>query len=141
MGQSTDGIIAFGFDLGEDLSEHGDLDQIDEEFEGDEDAFFEAALGIPAYGEPGRPSYAEIEELKKALPVQIIRHCSGDYPMYFLALPGTKKEASRGTPEAFDVTELSVSTTAVTAFMKWCEDHGIEVPEEGPRWHLFSYWG
>ncbi|UVD36529.1 hypothetical protein RCXUPER_111 [Rhodobacter phage RcXuper] len=140
MGTSTDAILAYGFDLGEDLSEHGDLARIDEEFDGDEDAFFEAELGIPAYGEPGRPSYDEIEKLKATLPVTLIRHCSGDYPMYFLALPGTKREASRGAPEAIEINSLRVSTDAVTALMKWCEDHGIEVPEEGPHWHIFSYW-
>lgn len=136
MGQSTDALIAFGFDLGEDLEAFEHL----EGFEDDPDDFIEKAMGIPEYGDPTRPSYDEVEKLRQAYPVELIRHCSCDYPMYFLAVTGTKKLASRGSPVVIDTLNMAVPLDRFNAFMAWCVEHGIDVPEGDPRWYLFSDW-
>lgn len=139
MGQSTDALIAFGFDLGEDIEDFDVFTSDDEDLGIDE--IFDAHIGVVPYKEPGWVSHDEDEKIRAAAPAELIRHCSGDYPMYFLAVPGTKKLARRGYPEAIDPGHMEVPAEKVSAFLEWCTKHGIEVPEEGPHWHLFSDWG
>ncbi len=85
--------------------------------------------------------YKEKREFENAypLPVEVVNYCSGDYPMYILAVPSTVKNASRGSPETFDPKELTVTDAERDALLKFCADHGI-IHEE-PAWMLTSYWG
>lgn len=139
MGQSTDGILVFGFDLGvEDespdfLGEFDDLTDLlsDEagltEWRND---FTDAQSS--AYFKTRR-------ELEAACPVDIVLHCSGDYPMYILAIRGYEYSASRGSPEIIEMDKLIVDDAKIQAAKEWCEAHGIEWQE--PKWVLASYWG
>lgn len=139
MGQSTDAILAYGFDLGEDLSEHGDLARIEDEFDGDDGDFFASLVGIHPYGHPDRQSLEERQRLLKTLPVELIRHCSGDYPMWFLAIPGTKQEANRGSPTRVLPQGMIISEYDNRRFLQWCREHRIDV--DGTGWYIMSDWG
>jgi hypothetical protein len=114
------------------------FEQIGKEFD-DQEELFEHLLGIPPYGDPKRPDHAERARLISTLPVELIHHCSGDYPMYFLAVRGTKQEARRGSPTQVFPQGMFISGYAHRRFLQWCEEHGITVT--GAGWHIMSYWG
>ena len=161
MGTSTDGILVYGYDLGypedwkiENLTEDGTLNLpwYDEESEDAVD-FGEAVLtrllaeltGFTETWEDaveagttdshfGRKGAAE-----KQLKVDIVAHCSDDYPMFLLA--SRKVSAARGYPEdvtdeiAADVTADREHLTAALAAL------GITPKQTEPRWILASLWG
>jgi hypothetical protein len=141
MGVSTDALMAFGFDLGEELPESftaylGD-DENGEGFEADEFLLRDYDAGIPEWTPDGPPDYwhKRSEALGK-LPVEIIAHCSGEYPMYFLAVRGTECQARRGYPS--EAVQRDIALREIGAMRAFCEKHGIEWQE--PRWHIFSMW-
>lgn len=116
--------------------------------EDDEDFDFDnwlADLLLPDLKEPQHGNYdtdwPEYWQLRSAavdaFPVELIIHCSLDYPMYFLAAKGTDTLASRGNPKAISLPE--VSPQAIAALKSFCDRHGVEWRE--PSWHLFSMWG
>jgi hypothetical protein len=71
---------------------------------------------------------------------ELITHCSGEYPMYILAISGTREEASRGYPEVITIDCSSVRLDWSAKLREFAEEHGIEV-SGNPSWKLFSYWG
>ena len=83
--------------------------------------------------------FAEKHEFAKTrpLPVELINYCSGDYPMYALAVPGTVVTALRGDPTEFEPAALMVDAEKLAALMRFCAAHGLEGE---PRWLLTSYW-
>jgi hypothetical protein len=143
MGTSTNATVAFGFDLGEELPEAWRDDTEDGGFEWDDVVAAEAGLvepngGVYTAGDPAWP--AHWDRVRKAVakfPLTLIHHCSGDCPMYFLAVTGTEQVARRGSPTALK--PLAVTNEQITALATFCKKHGIEF--QGPTWHLFSYWG
>lgn len=144
MGVSTDAILAFGFDLGDDedvsLAERFGADSEDFDF-GDWIAAQAGAVYPEGHSGIESPEYTAYWETRQAAieacPVEVITHCSYDYPMYFLAVRGTESRAWRGHPQA--VTTGEVAPEKVAAMREFCEKHGIEWKE--PRWHIFSLWG
>lgn len=74
------------------------------------------------------------------LPVELVNYCSGDYPMYAVAVPGTVRTATRGSPTSIDPASLVVADDGRAALLKFFADHGIEAPT-APAWLLTSYWG
>lgn len=138
MSQSTDGILVFGFDVGEE-NPVGNLftDEI-EEF----DDLIISESGLPHYDGNNTDDYREywskIKAVIDACPVDIISHCSGDYPMYIVAVRGTYHNASRGYPEALSADAFNVPQEKIDAAQKWCEDHGVEW--QAPSWLLASMW-
>lgn len=135
MGVSTDGIVAFGFDLGEELPASfrtylGSEDDDDEEYF-DWDAFVEHHLGLQNEEDPARKAGRE------GFSVDLVTHCSYDYPMYFLAVNGTEVSARRGYPKKLDLAD--VTAAKIQAMREFCEQMGIEWQE--PSWHLMSIWG
>lgn len=73
------------------------------------------------------------------LPVQVVMHCSYNFPMYILAVPSSVYEAARGHPEAIDLEKLFVTPDQEGRLVAFCNAHGIEVSQ--PRWWLASMWG
>lgn len=148
MGVSTDAILAFGFDLGEELPE-GLRNYKGEPDEDDEDGFEFCELIRHEAGIAGYPGEVETEEERKArwaacsaaeneYPVELIYHCSYDYPMYFLSVRGTQRTANRGYPTAVEMC-APVAQEKIDAMRAFCERYGIEWQE--PRWFIFSMWG
>lgn len=160
MGQSTNGILAYGYDLGgeEDwkiqgvgeYSELPDLDWFDPENEEGDD--FQSAAerrllaeiaGFTEEWSSGNEGYFERErEAKGRLGVEFGTYCSGEYPMFLLA---TKViTVRRGYIETIDMADLAVAPTregwddklrvALAAL-------GITPTQEQPKWLLCSYWG
>jgi hypothetical protein len=138
MGQSTDAILAYGFDLGsEDEPPEAIQRAMEETGVDDVDDWIERLAGVEPW-EPNRPDsyWAEKREKLAAFPIDIIRHCSGDYPMYFLAIRGTEVRANRGSPQKVS-TPADCGDWEVT-LQKFCAEHGIEYQD--PDWHIFSDW-
>ncbi len=100
MGTSTDGIICMGIFTGEEspfevCSRTGDLPDAD-------DFIYDAEGWWFAYkGYDGPDDYtAEKEWLEEnPMPFEMFNTCSGDYPMWIIAVPGTGITARRGYPE------------------------------------------
>jgi hypothetical protein len=142
MGQSTDGIVAFGFNLGEELpgawvDEEGDSGGFDfEEF-----VLAQAGVKYPdgefKRNDPRWDTYRKArEEALAACPAKLVTHCSCDYPMFFLAVNVTETSASRGSAEEFD--PKTPSADQIKALKTFCKQHGIEW--QTPKWHVFSLW-
>ena len=141
MGQSTNAIIAFGFDLGEELPDA--LAELLRIHERDTDKVLIAAsnIGLPDYNEVGHDIYcAAFDKAESELKIDLIEHCSAEYPMYFLAVRGSAKTANRGFPKALDDEDLDASKfhEGGDAMYKFCTKHGIEW--QAPQWHIFSMW-
>lgn len=136
MGVSTDALMAFGFDLGEELPESFIYDE-EEGFEADEFLLRDYGTGFPEWQPDGPSDYwKKREEALSKIPVDIITHCSGEYPMYFLAIRGTEHQARRGYPS--EAVQREIMSTEIDAMRAFCEKHAIEWQE--PRWHIFSMW-
>ena len=128
MGVSSDGIVVFGIDLGEEPPEFLD---------GDFDDYLDSISGLPQYGEPGH-SWDAINAHRKACPADVTIYCSYDYPMYILAVRDTEVRVSRGY--VIDVSDLPAPDEArLAAFKAWCVERGVENPE--PKWLLCSLYG
>lgn len=128
MGQSTDGILVFGVDIGE----HCELPEAWQGYDQEEDDYVE--FDLDEY----------IDEHTGGIPaVELIRHCHHEYMMYILAVPGTYMYANRGYPERVDVTTLEVDPQRIQALNAWIEKN---IPGEyranyhDPSWLLCSMW-
>lgn len=126
MGTSTDAILVFGIELEEEHEPWGE--------EQDEDDWLEKD-GRDILGLQGEKQY----EIVNLHPVEIVQHCSYEYPMYVLAIRGTEKRAWRGEPLHITLEELKIPTGNVALLKAFCERHNIEWEE--PKWLLCSMWG
>ncbi|MGX1786872.1 hypothetical protein ACWIGM_09060 [Bosea sp. NPDC055332] len=129
MGVSSDGLLVYGIDLGDEkpefLGSHDDMDE-----------FLDEQSGLPTWGEDGHSFNAQSDYRDKC-PADLTRYCSYDYPMHILAVRGTESRVSRGY--VTEIETLSVDPEKVEAFKAWCADHGIEDAE--PKWLLCSMYG
>lgn len=90
----------------------------------------------PAWREALDDLYDRRRETLKEAPIEIVRHCSGDYPMFIVGVPGTLTTAHRGSPEP--ITTLEVDPQRVEAARAFCAEH--DIPFEDPAWLLASMW-
>lgn len=116
MGVSTDAILIYGIDFGEDP----------------ESPLFE-------YNDETGEHLAY--DLTKDGPLEYVRHCSGDYPMHIIGLKSAHYEAARGYPTTFD--RLPENGAVITvedyeALRLFCEKHNL--PYSEPKWLLCSMW-
>lgn len=162
MSTSTDGILAYGFDLdlneGVNLVEAGEYGELrlsyyDSEAEevtdedGDElglTAIFVKRLyeGIPDALRPAvKWDFQREEAVKAHYGVWFEGHCSGDYTMYILATYA--KSASRGHPVGLDFAALEAQRQAEDWDAKLAAALAVlEVtPTKPAAWLLASYWG
>ncbi len=150
MGTSTDAILALGFDLGEELPEK--LFILDEEraeradyFEFDtwfkQNVFEEPEPDIEKDGDAWSAWYKRSNAALEEYPLNIIQHCSSDYPMWFLTFRGTIERAKRGNPVAieYDFLNQQIPDDKLNFLKEFCDEFGIEWQE--PKWHIFSMWG
>lgn len=160
MGQSTDGIICYGVDLGEELpwvaneevwgklEEHGfGPDDCDDEVM----AYLLGGLpmfksdlvsGTDEWGVEYTAYYKERDRILKDFGVTLVRHCSGECPMYILAMTSTVKEASRGTPEELDIPSMMSAPCmpyAISGMEEAMQKIGV-TGEFNPKWLLCSMW-
>lgn len=118
MGQSTDAILVWGFDLGS------------------EEDFPEAlADRIEFLQEEG---YDDLKALEEKTGVELISHCSNDVTHYIIGVSATKTRAHRGRPKEVYSLEHPIleDQAAIDAF---CKELGAK--SDKGRWLLASYWG
>lgn len=159
MSTSTDGILAYGYDLGgsegwkiEGLGEYGEMPELawyDEESDtadfqdaAERRLLAELAGFTETYGDGHDGYFGREREVKARLGVEFETYCSDSYPMFVLA---TKViTVYRGSVEHIDMAELVVAPemngwdeklrAALTAL-------GITPVQAKPSWLLCSYWG
>lgn len=143
MGQSTDALMAFGFDLGED-------EELPEAFResmrGEDGDDFDPDVALPRDYGFDVPQFSTVISYKKyaaardaalaQIPVDIVAHCSGEYTMRFLCVRGTSVKARRGYPS--EAPQRTIAPSEIDALRAFCDKHGIEWQE--PRWYIFSMW-
>jgi hypothetical protein len=156
MGQSTDAILFYGFDLGD-----PDSDEVAETYKetmeragrdaNDEDIEFEHAVAFLAGLVGPRPDYHDGRDawhdwgttataaFNDAFGgVTEVVHCSGEYPMYGIGL--NVQGASRGSVVRPDLT--LPAPEAVERIREVMRILGLEVPPATEAtWCLVSYWG
>lgn len=157
MGQSTDAILAYGYDLGgeeewklQEAGEYGELPELpwysedDEDFQGDAEAhLLKVIAGFTETWSRENEGYRERERAaKERLGVQIDTHCSGNYPMYLLAAKIIT--ASRGDAKDIDLASLTsqpVSEDWDEKLRAALQALGITPNQDKAKWLLCSYWG
>jgi hypothetical protein len=127
MGVSSDGLLVFGFPIGEE-------DEMPE-FLGDCDDMDDFIAGPWKSGGDHKARQALID----ACPADLTVYCSYDYSMYVLAVRGTEARAARGDAVEISPEHLAVAPEKIAAFQAWCEENGIEYHE--PKWLLCSMYG
>ncbi len=154
MGQSTNGIIAYGSIFEEGFEFPWD----DDKYDFDIGEWWECVMNYEPIYQPWTesggyapgwvredPRFTEYFQHKRdwlkenPLPVAVENYCHGDYPMYALVIPTTVITALRGDPESFDPRGLCFSATELHDFKKFMDL--FEISYEEPQWLLMSYWG
>lgn len=121
MGVSNDAQLIFGIDMEE-------FSDFLEDYDGDFDSFV-------AQKEELAPSI-EFWEYLKTYPVSWEMHCSYEYPMYILSIPGYQITASRGYPDIITAERLLVPQEKIDSMKTWCEKYNV--PWVEPKWLLCS---
>lgn len=131
MGVSSDGLLLFGFSVGDDDKPPDWLFDPEDE---DADAleFDDFVCGISDL--PADAPYEARKAFIDACPAELVLYCSYDYPMYVLTVRGTTKRAYRG--DLNEVGDLTVEPERIAAFKAWCETN--DIPYEEPKWFLAS---
>lgn len=148
MGISSDGIIAFGYAVGEDFEfpwEDGDIDEWWKKVNGFKDLYEPYSIDGYAEGWSSDDSrfseyFAHRHKWEDAypMPFELVNYCSCDYPIYALIVNGSKIRCNRGYPVKFDPNTLGASLKEYNKFLKFLRDFNIEVMGE-PEWMLMSY--
>lgn len=181
MGQSTDGQLCYGIAFPEGFEFPWMEEDEDGDIVGDEEDWWlkengykppfelydkngEYAPGIKTKRVMGHVE-AEDEKLVNSyyehkrefkdqhpFPVEVINYCSGDCPMYILAIKGTFTRNSRGYPEVIDPAALKVTDEQKQVLIDFCKkylqekidehngDYHDDKIELEPKWLLSSCW-
>ena len=156
MPQSTDAILCYGFQVGEEDEPPEWLKVPDDEFDPLTDSdtleFAEFVARLHEIEEPGsqwedqRPQVMEAywqakRDAVKQEGVDIVHHCHSEYTMRILAATASVKVAPRGLPVELGETLSCFGHGASgwrQALRAFCERAGS--PFEEPQWILCSYW-
>jgi hypothetical protein len=160
MGVSTDAQISFGILFKEEEAEfpwHGEKYDWDiEEWWRDERGYkppFEIWEESSAEHKKGITPAQKSEYYKhrkewlqqNPVPATEVNYCSGEFPMYILAVPSTVLTAYRGHPVELVPAQLiyppKASVVELRAFYAFIEKYFPEHLSPGPNWRLTSYWG
>jgi hypothetical protein len=131
MGVSSDGLVFFGILIAAEGDIHG---RIEEEKRAGPD-------GEPNPGTLGWLVWMGDEDGGCIIGT----HCSGEYPMYFVALRASVVRAWRGRP--VDLSNHAILRLGIYRdtriwpglIAEFCRKW--DIPHEEPRWYLASYWG
>ncbi len=132
MGISSDGMLVFGIEWEDDDTMPEFMGEFD-----DFDEYLDSLNDLPDYGEPGH-SFSDQQEARDKIPVDMVRHCSYDYPMFIFAVRGYEFSASRGYPMEITADKLKVDPEKLKAFKLWLAERGIQGE---PSWFLCSIMG
>jgi hypothetical protein len=140
MGTSTDGILFYGFPIEEDgananvlagLTPEGEEiePEVDDYDPSDEDSVWAEKFGLKEEA---------VWEHREKYPVEIVHHCSSEYPMYGIAVRESHLSTRRGHPK--EVKSFEVQPNWDSRLRGFCKVYGL-VPPEKFGWYLASYWG
>lgn len=153
MGVSTDGIIFFGFNSVTDDEYAEECHPVSEEvFEshGIEGEDWEELLAVKSGAKHPGPwiddeepkGWSEfrdkVSKIVKDMGCEIDYHCSGDYPLYYVAVTGVGARAYRGETTVLKPEDFIAKQEWTEKLKKFCELLGIKYRE--PEWHLCSCW-
>jgi hypothetical protein len=153
MGQSTDAKLVFGIQLDEDteLPWRTELDDDIDEWWTKVTGFVASFLPYDENGSyaagvtPKDPRITAYHEELKAwldahpLPIELCDHCSGDFPMFVVSVPGAVLTAHRGYPVKVDALPAAPnSPERILEFIRQYIDP--EFPNTEPAWWLRSMW-
>ena len=141
MGQSTDAILFWGILVDQDECECPWSYSEDMEWEG---VYAQRKAGIcePSndFSDATRTKYHEYLDKRGAIVKEsgciIDSHCSGDYPMHYVAMRASQLEAHRGFPKK--VESLSIDENWEQLLQSFCEI--MEIEWSLPSWYLVSDW-
>lgn len=156
VGTSTDGILAYGYDLGspdewkvEGLAAYGELvrpwlpavDEDGPDFAAAVEAALLATTGFTETDDRTDGYYRRRGEAADQLGVQVETHCSDGSPMYLLVASDRCLTARRGFPKTVDPAWLA-DTAAADERLAWALGVlGLRPLQERPAWLLASWWG
>lgn len=152
MGTTTNGQICFGILFEEGYEFPWDEDGLDiddwwrevKEWRPSKAVYTEGGNRLPGVTDADIDAYyRERREWDKAnpCPVALVNYCSGDCPMYILAIPSTMKSARRGYPEVISRDlDFEFKPGDRQAFLGFMQAYEIDCPSV-PAWYLSSYWG
>jgi hypothetical protein len=163
MGQSTNAIIFFGICLDQETYRPYE-DPLDEEWE----VRYARLMGVRKpekpyperpYSQRAAPNYTDDEkaiidhysayfeakhDVVRKSPVQMDTHCSGDCPMPFLYIEGTRLLAHRGFPQKIDPINLMVNQDTMNIWneqiIEFAQKMGIDIKGCVSGWYLVSDW-
>lgn len=151
MGVSTDGRICYGalFEEGTEFPWDEDGQDIEDwwrdqyDWEPSKEVYDRAGNYLPGITRADIDAYYKERRdwLKEhPLPVELVNVCSGDCPIYILAVPGTVKTANRGYPVEIDKdVDFALDPKADIALVEFLQTHELE-PEGPAKWYLSSEW-
>ena len=139
MGVSTNGILFYGFSLDEE-----DESCWHTEDEDDWEDVYASTQGVirptadyednkEVYSTYWRDVWAKAKEAK----CEIGYHCSGEFPIPYVALSVSHKVAGRG--DAVRIENLEIQEDWRETLLTFCEV--MKIPWQEPAWYLVSYWG
>jgi len=79
------------------------------------------------------------------VPVSLVCHCSGEYPMWIVTAPGTIITAYRGEPKI--ITSHYATRQHYQLLIEFCSrycqplNEYDKMPKLAPQWYLSSFWG
>lgn len=140
MGTSTNGMLAYGYDLGEefgfeDTAEPDWYDETDGWQESAEKALL-AAHGFTETDWRVDGYFARLEAAKKEMGVEFDVYCSGDYPLYLIA--AKVQTVYRGDADPVDMTLPDNADERIAWALGVL---GVKPKADKPQWLLASYWG
>lgn len=153
MSISTDGQICFGVLLDED--QHYPWD----DYDGIEDwllrAVFEYRPTKELFDIDGewvdgkKPEQEVIDQYfierrhfleNNPFPVELVNVCSGDCPIYILAIPESIKKAQRGYPESISPWKMNWNNRWEDDLLAFCDKYELAFSGTAD-WFLSAYWG
>lgn len=135
MSVSTDAVFAYGYDLGE-LVELDWFGEDDDFIEKAHQRLLEAHGFTETWKEHRDGYYRRRTAAEQDMGVEILSHCSVDYPQYLLAAYGTATTASRGNPRV--ITRLDPPPGAQQKLSWALGVLQLEPPQDKPAWWLAS---
>ena len=141
MSVSTDAILFFGIEFGEDCQ----ISLDDGEYWDDlGDKWEKRHIQRPTISGYSGPEWDEWRAKQKEFRTSGIgiytgRHCSSDYPMYYVSLEAHRQSNPRGYVTEIDSSKMTPTQEQLDALTQFCEEHSI--PWKTPGWKLVSYWG
>lgn len=144
MGQSTNAIFFYGYVWNDEDTDLGTDDETIVESLAKQvmpnpwDTHDKTTTWLQRHSAEVDAWYELRKEIENGILVTIGEHCSGDYPMPYLALKSTEVTAWRGQSRPVS---LALREDADHILVEFANDHAIDlVGAEGPGWFIASYW-